>query len=539
MFRIRRVAFFLFLANRKTVAEIFPPTNPNSFCVLQRREIIAIFADMKSRKTKGQVFTPHHIVTVMLDTCGYTRGNILRKHIIDNSCGNGAFLRQVVERYCDEAAGAGISGDALRTELETYVHGIEIDAEAYADCIANLDGIVGRYDINRVNWDIRNCDTLSCHAYDDRMDYVVGNPPYVRVHNLKEEYSAVKSYSFANAGMTDLYLVFFEIGLNMLNASGKLCYITPVSWLNSVAGQRFRTYIRTYGCLSEFIDLEHFQPFEATTYTAISVLVKSGMQKRIKYSVFNGATSCVDEKEYLSYGDIFIGNEIHFAPHDKLNILRRIRESRVPKRVSVKNGFATLADNVFIGDLPFSAYTIDILKASTGQWAKGLFPYTFDGTPLSWEDIARNRDVADYLLRNQRALLKGSDVSDCPGWFLYGRTQAIKDVQKPKIAINNLIKDAGSIKMQVVPAGAGVYSGLYILSDESFETIREIVVCEEFAEYVALLKNYKSGGYYTFSSKDLEQYINYKLNIYYHGAVRPNLSADKRNISQGSFGFFQ
>ncbi len=26
-----------------------------------------------------------------------------------------------------------------------------------------------------------------------------------------------------------------------------------------------------------------------------------------------------------------------------------------------------------------------------------------------------------------------------------------------------------------------------------------------------MLKNYKSGGYYTYSSKDLEQYLNYKL----------------------------
>ena len=33
--------------------------------------------------------------------------------------------------------------------------------------------------------------------------------------------------------------------------------------------------------------------------------------------------------------------------------------------------------------------------------------------------------------------------------------------------------------------------------------------------YVKLLKNYKSGGYYTFASKDLEQYLNYKLSEKY------------------------
>lgn len=42
----------------------------------------------------------------------------------------------------------------------------------------------------------------------------------------------------------------------------------------------------------------------------------------------------------------------------------------------VKNGYATLADDIFIDNLPeFSEYTIPILKGSTGQWKKCLFPY--------------------------------------------------------------------------------------------------------------------------------------------------------------------
>ncbi len=36
-------------------------------------------------------------------------------------------------------------------------------------------------------------------------------------------------------------------------------------------------------------------------------------------------------------------------------------------------------------------------------------------------------------------------------------------------------------------------------------------MCEGFLDYVKLLKKYKSGGYYTFNSKDLELYLNFKL----------------------------
>ena len=47
---------------------------------------------MPYTKRNGQVFTPRYIVEMMLDFCGYKDTNILCKHLMDNSCGDGAFL---------------------------------------------------------------------------------------------------------------------------------------------------------------------------------------------------------------------------------------------------------------------------------------------------------------------------------------------------------------------------------------------------------------------------------------------------------------
>ena len=55
----------------------------------------------RSVKHSGQVFTPGFLVRNMLDYAGYVCGNILEKHIIDNSCGAGAFLCEAVARYCN------------------------------------------------------------------------------------------------------------------------------------------------------------------------------------------------------------------------------------------------------------------------------------------------------------------------------------------------------------------------------------------------------------------------------------------------------
>ena len=86
----------------------------------------------------------------------------------------------------------------------------------------------------------------------------------------------------------------------------------------------------------------------------------------------------------------------------------------------------------------------------------------------------------------------------------------MKDVPRPKIAINTVIKDVQSVKLNEVKAGSGVYSGLYIIGAD-YATVFRLVKSQQFIDYVRMLKKYKSGGYYTFNSKDLAIYLNYHL----------------------------
>ena len=58
--------------------------------------------------------------------------------------------------------------------------------------------------------------------FKDGFDVVFGNPPYVRV---KPEELA----GFAMAKTRNLYCAFTELGLNLLNDQGLLCFIVPQS----------------------------------------------------------------------------------------------------------------------------------------------------------------------------------------------------------------------------------------------------------------------------------------------------------------------
>ena len=123
---------------------------------------------MSKVKDCGQVFTPDYLVCNILDTAGYLGENVLSKHIIDNSCGDGAFLVEIVERYCSEFFKTNNDINVLSLELQTYIHGIESDEIAYKSCLKNLDYVVSKYNLFDVKWDILFGDSLKITKYNGK-----------------------------------------------------------------------------------------------------------------------------------------------------------------------------------------------------------------------------------------------------------------------------------------------------------------------------------------------------------------------------------
>ncbi len=462
-------------------------------------------------KQIGRIYTPGYIVCNILDMSGYTV-DIRQKHVIDNSCGDGAFLREIVRRYCH--ASEGTDRQALRTELETYVHGIDIDEEECKKCIASLDAVAEEFDLHGVCWDVMCADATKVDAYNGKMDFVLGNPPYVRVHNLGESFDEVKRFSYAKQGMTDLFIVFYEIGIRMLAPSGILGYITSNSFFNSVAGGYMRREFIAHRYLKTVVDLGHFQAFEATTYTAIVILQNSKPDDAVGYYAYNGNTQRPCFVERLTPDDFYINDCFYFAKKEELTLLKNIFGNEQKAELAIKNGYATLCDKVFVGDFPFaSPYIIPVIKASRGAKKQIIYPYDREGVILKEEVLQQDEALYAYLLEHKKKLKERSiDGGDDVKWYAFGRSQALHDTFKNKLAINTLVKTVADIKLTDAPPGTGVYGGLYIVSDRiAAEVIKETLLSEDFITYISLLGKYKSGGYYTFSSKDLAAYLNYKL----------------------------
>ena len=55
----------------------------------------------ESTKDLGQVFTPNHIVDLILDEVGYFGEKIINRKILEPSFGDGAFLIKIIQRLID------------------------------------------------------------------------------------------------------------------------------------------------------------------------------------------------------------------------------------------------------------------------------------------------------------------------------------------------------------------------------------------------------------------------------------------------------
>lgn len=465
-------------------------------------------------KHRGKIFTPDYLVSDILNQGHYVVGNINSKHVIDNSCGDGQFMIQIVDRYCKDFLQHSNDLDKLKNELEKYIHAIEIEKSELEVCADRCEQVANLYNIHNVKWDFINGDTLSTHCFDGKMDFVLGNPPYVRVHNLNEEFESVKNYLFANGGMTDLYIVFYEIGIKMLNETGILCYISPSSFFTSVAGTNMRNYFNSEMILESICDLKHFQPFNAITYTTIVCLNKNNRKDEITYYEFDEYELKQFFVEKLQINDYIINDNYYFAKKEKLNILRKIIKNTKNADVAIKNGYATLADKVFINNFNFeSDYIIPVVKASRAIWTKIFYPYDRNAKLIPEDELKKDTKMYEYILSKKADLVDRDNENDGNKfWYAFGRSQALNDTYRDKVAINALIRESNDLKIVDAPSGSGVYSGLYIISDTiDTEKIKSALLDEEFGIYVSLLGKYKSGGYYTFSSKDVKYYLDYKL----------------------------
>ena len=436
------------------------------------------------RKRHGVVYTPASVVELILNNVlPSDEGELAAAVICDPACGDGAFLTAVAQRILSGLPRA----DALAALRR--LTGYDIDRQALAQCRVQLDATLSQYHPDaRVDWKLceRNAfDRASFHGDAGRFTHIVGNPPYVRVQHLENAgRQRIAGQWNVTRGATDLYLVFYELGLDLLRSGGTLGYITPSSWLRSDSGAALRRLLAKSHRVNRIIDFGQHQIFDdVTTYTAIAVIEKDVAPANIPVEKYDGF-------HFHDAGHITLDLDKPARPWTAATAVERARLQQLTERgprlseiADIHVGVQTLADGVFIrpivetaGRQPASIrrllesspgysthlplHTDDgtmmlerwilrpIVKASVLKdgcdpvQRAVIFPYDDHGKLLPEKYIAENAPAAyEWLLSHKpRLLSRDKGKFDPARWYAFGRHVSITSGFGPKILTSGMNK---------------------------------------------------------------------------------------------------
>ena len=101
-------------------------------------------------KNKCQIFTPEEIVGKMLKCAHYNKG-LFGKKVLENSCGDGRILIQIVNKYIEDARENHLSDSVIKKGLEEDIVAYEIDEIQVEKCRTNLSNIALSYGLKSIN----------------------------------------------------------------------------------------------------------------------------------------------------------------------------------------------------------------------------------------------------------------------------------------------------------------------------------------------------------------------------------------------------
>lgn len=486
-------------------------------------------AQAAPRDELGQVWTPHYIAEEMLDEIGYTVSNkdILTQKIMEPAFGEGVFLYEIIRRLIACCVSQGKSVTDIESILNENIYAIEYDDALYETVLDDITEWLDREYGLQVSLDNVLCADALDTTLEDTVDYVVGNPPYIRVHNMPDGMRRkVRDYAYTT-GTTDLYIVFFEIGLRMLHDDGVLAYITPNTWLRNMSQRSFRKRLMTERQVSKIVNFNSDQVFSGVgTYTCITYLQHS--EADVLSYVDSKADLTVNYTREIPYDaiDPKISDTLTFPDSSDQKILDRRLYSdgdSLGSRWKVQNGVGTQGNSCYLvkGGPAAALGTEDhVHPAVKGSTYKGgditekiIFPYRYrDGAyrGLSEEELAERSPVVYDILRHHREQLSARVMSDDLLWFWYGRSQSIQAVRKEKVVLSHTLSPRqNTVQAYLLPEDVVVYSGIVITASEGgdpLSDVLEVLESDDFIRYCRIVGKDMSGGYKAITTSMLKKY---------------------------------
>jgi type I restriction-modification system DNA methylase subunit len=285
------------------------------------------------RKEQGIYYTPTYIVEYIVKN---TLGELLKRkkvhvekiRVLDPACGSGSFLIKafdVLNEYYEQTKDyqqteldlkTGIPFTAKVKILANNIFGVDLDKQAVEIAQLNLllkiaekghrlplleqsikcgNSLIDDEKIagpKAFKWEDNFKDIIE----NDGFDVVIGNPPYVRVDNLKKSDKKYwKTIFCSTQGKYDLYYLFIESAFRLLRNNGRCGFIVPNKFCAASSAKCLREIIVNNSDQCTIISVSHLPIFkDAANYPVLLLLKKGEKAKKIDMC------SVSDQREFLN-----------------------------------------------------------------------------------------------------------------------------------------------------------------------------------------------------------------------------------------------
>jgi adenine-specific DNA-methyltransferase len=248
----------------------------------------------------GEVYTRRWVVDLILDLAGYTADkDLAAMRAVEPSCGSGAFLIPMLERLLASAEKFGRKQDELFTAIRA-TDLLQASVESSRMVCRALLKEHGWSSDEITKWckqSVNQADYLLTPHLHNSADFVIGNPPYIRLEDVSPELTAAYRKACPTmGGRADVYVGFWEIALRMLKKNGVIAYICADRWMRNAYGKNLRRYIINGSFSVDAVltmhDVDAFEE-EVSAYPAITLIRRAEQ----------GAALVVDANERFDSSD--------------------------------------------------------------------------------------------------------------------------------------------------------------------------------------------------------------------------------------------
>lgn len=338
-----------------------------------------------------------------------------------------------------------------------------------------------RYRVNAFDWKAEFSQVFIQGGF----DAVIGNPPYIRIQTIQEwtPESAEhfkNTYKSAQSGNYDIYVVFIERGLMLLNKSGQLGFIMPAKFWQVQYGESLRQLLSTDKNVSKIVSFTNNQVFNtAFVNTCILVLSKASLDRFDyveipKIEKGHSLAHALNTAEESSLPSSVLSNAPWVLKSAKVI---KLLEKLTKQGVALENctsrifqGLKTSADKIYVLDLikqtetswiGYSPHLDREVEVESGLFhllIKGtemrpytplpakrvvLFPYTNNGDSMSL--IGEDQLQAEYpktyaYLKENEKYLRGRENGKMnhSRWYGYVYPKALDVISLPKLITPDL-----------------------------------------------------------------------------------------------------